>query len=474
MTDTNTATDAGADIGTAADAKTSTDTGAYHHQLPYLTGHFAPAPDEVTAWGLTVRGAVPPELSGRYFRNGHNPGPGQKPTHWFRGAGMLHGVRLSGGRAEWYRNRWVRTPALEGAPLVRDDGTVDLTASVAGTHVIEHAGRILALQEANLPFEVSPQLDTIGAYDFRGRLTTAMTAHPKEDPETGELHFFGYSPLAPYLTYYVADAQGELIRSRVVPGAGPTLMHDFGLTAHHTVWLDLPVVFDAEEHSGIPYRWSDTYRPRIGVMPRGGSAEPVWYEVEAGAMIHVTNAYEDAGRIVVEGPRYDRSSWESSWKWWTGAPGHPPVPDVGSMRHRWVLDPVTGTAREERLDSLVTEFATINEALTGSAHRYTYTVAFPGAGLERYALVKYDALTGQRQIADAGPGRMYGEPYFVPAAEGTAEDDGYLMTLVSDLARDASELLILSARDITRPPVAAVELPRRVPTGIHGSWIPDA
>ncbi|MBM7169651.1 carotenoid oxygenase family protein [Streptomyces sp. G44] len=152
----------------------------------------------------------------------------------------------------------------------------------------------------------------------------------------------------------------------------------------------------------------------------------------------------------MEGPRCDRSSWESSRKWSSGAPGHPPVPGVGSMRHRWTLDPATGTAREERLDSLVTECATINAASTGSAQRHTYAVAFPGAGLERYALVKYDALAGQRQIADAGPGRTYGEPCFVPAAGG-AEDDGSLMTLVSDLARDACELLVLDARDITRP-----------------------
>ncbi|QEU96122.1 carotenoid oxygenase family protein [Streptomyces kanamyceticus] len=444
-------------------------------QVPYLSGHFTPVPGEITARDLTVRGAIPPELSGRYFRNGHNPKPGDTPTHWFRGAGMLHGIRIDGGRAEWYRNRWVRTPALDGAPMLRDDGSVDLTASIAGTHVIEHAGRILALQEANLPFEMSPDLNTIGAYDFRGRLTTAMTAHPKEDPATGELHFFGYSAIPPYLTYYVADAKGELTHSQIVPGAGPTLMHDFGLTPRYTVWLDLPVVFDPAEPSGIPYRWSDTHRPRIGVLPRGGGVEPMWFEVEAGAMIHVTNAYEDArGRVVVEGPRYDRSSWESSWKWWTGAPGHPAVPAIGSMRHRWILDPASGTVREEPLDSLVTEFATINEALTGAAHRYTYTVAFPGAGLERYALVKYDATTGERQIADAGPGRMYGEPYFVPAAQGAAEDDGYLLTLVGDLARDSSELLVLDAKDITRPPIAAVELPRRVPAGIHGSWIPDA
>ncbi|MER5213125.1 carotenoid oxygenase family protein [Streptomyces sp. NPDC002838] len=457
MTDRPT-TDPTADIGTK----------------PYIAGHYTPVADEITEVDLKVRGTLPPELTGRYFRNGHNPRPGDVPTHWFRGSGMLHGVRLEEGRASWYRNRWVRTPALDGAPYLREDGSVDLTASIAGTHVVEHAGRILALQEANLPFEVTPELDTVGAYDFKGRLTTAMTAHPREDPETGELHFFGYSPFPPYLTYYVASAAGEIVRGEVIQGAGPSLMHDFGLTRRHVVWLDLPVVFDPAEHSGIPYRWSDSYTPRIGVMPRTGPAEVTWYEVEPGAMIHVSGAYEDEqGRIVVEGPRYDRAAWTTSWKWWVGAPGHVSEPLIGALPHRWILDPATGTAREEDLDSLVTEFPTINDAVLGTRHRYSYAIAFPGAGLGEHALVKYDHRGGTRQVAPAGPGRLPGEAVFVPAAGGRAEDDGYLLTIVSDLAEDSSELLVLDAGDITAPPIAAVELPRRVPGGIHGSWIPD-
>ncbi|MBB5959498.1 carotenoid cleavage dioxygenase [Saccharothrix tamanrassetensis] len=434
---------------------------------PYLEGHYTPVPDEATATGLTVRGSLPAELRGRYLRNGHNPKPGVTPSHWFKGSGMVHGVRLVDGRAEWYRNRWVRTPALDG------DTSHDLKASVAGTHVIGHAGRILALQEANLPYELTPELDTVGAFDFHGKLTTAMTAHPKEDPATGELHFFSYSPFPPHLIYYVSSTAGEISRVEVVDGAGPSLMHDFGLTENHVVWLDLPVVFDPAEQSGIPYRWSDDYRPRIGVMPRVGAPEVTWFEVEPGALLHVGNAYEDAqGRVVVEGPRYDRAAWETSWKWWVGAPGHGPEPLTGAVSHRWTLDVASGTAREEMLDVLTTEFPTINEDLLGRATRFGYAVAFPGSGHEGYSIVKYDNVSGSRQLAPMGERRMPGEAVFVPSGQG--EDEGYLLTIVSDLARDTSELLVLDATDIRRDPVAVVELPRRVPAGIHGSWIPDS
>ncbi|MEV6524472.1 carotenoid oxygenase family protein [Longispora sp. NPDC051575] len=441
---------------------------------PYLTGHYEPVVDEVTAHGLTVRGTLPPELSGRYFRNGHNPLPGVVPPHWFKGSGMVHGLRLSDGRAEWYRNRWVRTPALDGVPYIGADGVPNLASSGAATNVIGHGGRILALQEANLPFELTPELDTVGVHDFGGRLRTAMTAHPKEDPVTGELHFFGYGPFPPHLTYHVADAAGNLIRTEVIDGAGPSLMHDFGLTANHVIWLDLPVVFDHAEQSGIPYRWSDSYTPRIGIMPRTGPARVQWFEVGPGALLHVANAYEDAaGRIVLDGPRYDRSAWETSWKWWVGAPGHGVEPGVGSVGHRWTFDLTAGTVREEATDDLVTEFPAINEGLLGHAHRYGYAVAFPGAGLTEYHIAKFDLETGARQLLPIGRDRMPGEAVFVPAAGATAEDDGYLLTLVSDLARDTSELLVLDAGDLSAAPVAVVELPRRVPAGIHGSWIAD-
>ncbi|MGW8378916.1 carotenoid oxygenase family protein [Streptomyces sp. ODS28] len=443
---------------------------------PYLSGHYTPVPDESTATDLPVTGALPPELSGHYLRNGHNPKPGITPSHWFKGSGMLHGIRIAGGRAQWYRNRWVKTPALDGAPLVREDGSMDLTASVAGTHIIEHGGRLLALQEANLPWEVTPELETVGPFDFHGRLTSAMTAHPKEDPRTGDLHFFGYSPFPPYLTYYVATPAGDIVREQVVPGGTPTLMHDFAITATKAVFLDAPVVFDAAEQSGIPYRWHDDHPARIGVMDRLGPAdrtpEITWIPVAQKTLLHVTNAYDAPdGTVVLEGPAYDRSSWETSWKWWTGAPGHPLAPVTGATATRWVLDPRTRSAREEPLDDLSTDFPTINEGFTGRSSAISYSVAFPGAGLEEFALVKLDTASGERRVYEAGPGRHAGEAVFVPAAQATAEDEGYLLSIVSDLRANASQLLVLDARNLT--PVAEVHLPRRVPSGIHGSWIPD-
>ncbi|MFJ6718444.1 carotenoid oxygenase family protein [Streptomyces sp. NPDC091259] len=442
---------------------------------PYLTGHYTPAVDEITATGLTVEGVLPPELTGRLIRNSHNPKPGVTPTHWFKGSGMVHGIRLRDGRAEWYRNRWVRTPALDGAPYMTDRGP-DLTAATAGTHVIEHAGRLLALSEANFPVELTRDLDTVGPHDFDGKLRSAMTAHPKTDPLTGELHFFGSSPFPPYLMYYVADGAGRITHGFEVPGATASLKHDFALTRHHVVFVEGTVTFDPTERSGIPYGWNDDQPARIGVMPRGphGAAGIRWFPIEPGNMLHAANAYEDAqGRIVLEGPTVDREGFRLSWNWWVGAPDRGSEPNTRSLTRRWTIDLAAGSVAEQTVDDLAVEFPTLNEDFLGAEHRYQYAVSFPDRyGFGGYGIVKYDRVTGARRVHEAGDARLPSEAVFVPAAGATREDDGYLLTVVSDLKQDSSRLLVLDASGLD--PIAAVQLPRRVTAGIHGSWIPDA
>lgn len=229
-----------------------------------------------------------------------------------------------------------------------------------------------------------------------------------------------YSPFPPHLIYYTASPAGHITRAEVIADAGPSLMHDFAITTEHVLFFDLPVVFNPAEQSGIPYRWSDSYQPRIGVLPRTGPAVVQWFEVEPSALLHSANAYVDeAGRIVLDGPRYDRTSWESTWKWWVGAPGYCPVPGVGMTGYRWVLDPATGKATEEMTDDLVTEFPTIDNRLVGLPNRHSYALAFPGSGRSDWAVVKYDHKTGQRRVAELGSDRLPGEPYFVPADGGT-------------------------------------------------------
>jgi carotenoid cleavage dioxygenase-like enzyme len=167
----------------------------------WLQGNFAPVQDEVTAFDLPVRGRIPSELNGLYVRNGSNPQHADSP-HWFFGDGMVHGVKLENGKAAWYRNRYVRTPYYERGVGFGDG----LGLPTGGNHqanvsCVWHGGRLLVSGEVGAPYQIDTNdLSTVGVHDFAGAIKTSFTAHPKIDPETGNLHFFGYWFLPPYLT----------------------------------------------------------------------------------------------------------------------------------------------------------------------------------------------------------------------------------------------------------------------------------
>src|SRR5688572_16851702 len=138
----------------------------------YLEGNFAPVTEEVTAFDLPVEGSIPDELRGLFVRNGPNPAvPPEGAYHWFVGDGMVHGVALQDGRALWYRNRWIRTEALaaatgQAAPAGPPDITIaDIELSPGNTHVLAHAGMLMAMCEVSLPIRLGPELETIGRHD---------------------------------------------------------------------------------------------------------------------------------------------------------------------------------------------------------------------------------------------------------------------------------------------------------------------
>lgn len=458
----------------------------------HITGHLAPVPDEIEALDLPVEGALPAELVGRLLRNGPNPLPGAPSKHWFVGHGMVHGIRLDGGRAKWYRNRWVRTKAFDaqttGLTTFGPDGQIDLAAVEANTSVIAHAGKILTLIESGLPYAMSPELDTVGVTDFDGRLATAMTAHPKADPVTGELHFFGYGVTPPFLTYHKLSAAGELVTSAAIDVPGPTMMHDFAITDQHAVFLDLPMTLNLKRlGEAMPFDWDDSYGARIGIMPLDRPGEVRWYDVEPFFAFHVGNAHTDAeGRVVLDAARYSSADAGAAWRGIgnprtaMGLPGHPDpegpaasAANSGLARlYRWVLDPATGKVTETSMDDRGIEFPTIDDDRIGRFARYRYAVS--GGGPLSTSIVKLDADAGVIAEHQLGPDVVASEAVFVPSSSAhRGEDDGWLLSVASRRDGGGSKLLVLDATDIGGKPVASVTLPRRVPTGFHGSWITD-
>ncbi|OBG18623.1 9-cis-epoxycarotenoid dioxygenase [Mycolicibacterium celeriflavum] len=427
----------------------------------FRRGNYAPVADELTEYDLPVHGAIPPELDGWYLRNG--PNPRQATAHWFTGDGMIHGVRIEGGRAKWYRNRWVRTDSfISEFPLYNADGTRNLRASVANTHVVNHAGRTLALVESSLPYEITNELETLGAYDFGGKLVDSMTAHPKICPTTGELHFFGYGNIfAPHVTYHRADATGELTVNRPLDVPALTMMHDFALTASYVVFMDLPIVFDLDiamkAESDMPYRWDDDYGARLGLLRRDDPfGEVRWFEIDPCYVFHVANAYDSEDSVVLQAVRYPEL--------WRGTGGF----EADGVLWSWTIDPATGTVTERQFDDRAVEFPRIDDRLATLPARYA--IAVGDGRLVRYELSTGAAVEHTFGTAEAPGGP--GEAVFVPSTFGPAdESSGWYLGYVYDSVRDGSDLVIIDASDFSGPPVARIELPQRVPYGFHGNWI---
>jgi carotenoid cleavage dioxygenase len=450
---------------------------------PFLEGNFAPVHSEIIDDELTVIGSLPSDLSGMFVRNGPNPQfPPIGQYHWFDGDGMLHGVRIKDGKAS-YLNRYVQT---RGFKTERDEGRAIWTGilgpsgpdnpygsfkNVANTALTWHAGKFLALWEGGAPHAIQlPSLETVGEYTYNGKLECSFTAHPKIDPVTGEMMFIGYSMFArPFLQYSIVSPEGELLRTVPIDLPVGVMMHDFAITEHYTIFMDLPVTFRLERmQRGEPgLMFEPTRASRFGILPRHGDNSSIrWFESPACYVFHTLNAYESDDEVVLVACRMNSTTVLMS--------DQTPIETEGDIArlYRWRFNLNTGTVREELLDERASEFPRVNEQLLGRPMRYGYAALFCAPPMPLIeGLIKYDFSNGNSQTHEFGAGRYGGEAVFVPRPGATAEDDGWLMTFVHDEGSGMSELVVVNAQDVTASPVARVIIPQRVPYGFHGAWV---
>ncbi|MBW4651411.1 MAG: carotenoid oxygenase family protein [Kastovskya adunca ATA6-11-RM4] len=449
---------------------------------PFLSGNFAPMRSEITESSLKVIGQLPPDLSGWFVRNGPNPQfPPQGRYHWFDGDGMLHGVQISDGKAQ-YRNRYIET---RGYKLEREAGEAIWTGlleppkrdnphgpskNVANTALVWHDGRLLALWEGGAPHEIKlPGLETVGSYNYNGQLTSAFTAHPKVDALSGEMMFFGYSFFqSPYLHYSIVSATGELLRTVPIDLPVGVMMHDFAITEHYTVFMDLPLTFRPERmQRGEPVLQFEASRPsRFGILPRHGDNSRIrWFEAPACYVFHTLNAYEEGEEVVLVACRMNSTTV-------LAASEHGEAGGDTPYLHRWRFNLTTGEVKEEALSTMASDFPRINEQYMGRPTRYGYTSQMGGKDVPLVeGLIKHDLVNGGAEVHKFGNGRYGGEGVFVPRSGATEEDDGWLLSFVHDEIEETSELVVVSAKEMSTEPVARIIMPQRVPYGFHGAWI---
>jgi carotenoid cleavage dioxygenase-like enzyme len=440
----------------------------------YLEGNYAPVSDEVTACDLPVIGGLPEQLNGRYLRNGPNPWSVDDPDkhHWFVGAGMVHGVRLREGRAEWYRNRWVGSSALSEHRGQPDIPGPNWNANPGGpnTNVGGFAGTTWAMVEAGgTPVELTYDLETVGRNDFFGTLPGAFTAHPKVDADTGEMHAMVYAlpQWLDHVQYVVVAADGKVRRTVDIPLPAPTMLHDMSLTQRYAVVYDFPCRLDIPMamEGRFPFSWQPDTGSRIGLLPReGDAADIIWVDVPECYAFHPMNAYDAPdGSVVIDLCVYDRMF---------DVHRNGPFQDNLARLERWVVNPTARTASVTVIDDTPQEFPRHRGRLTAKPYRYGYCASVSQTD-PNWPTIKHDLETGQRWTYDHGPGRGAGEPVFVGRDGGTAEDDGWLITFVHDVPAGKAELVVIDAQDLPRGPVARVLLPQRVPYGFHGNWVSD-
>ena len=460
---------------------------------PYLNGAWTPQHEELTATDLDViEGTIPPDIDGIYLRNTENQL--HQPLgryHPFDGDGMIHQIDFHGGRAS-SRNRWVRTRCFgaeqtaggslwgglmdpPGTSLRPGFGAHGGLKDSSSTDIVVHAGQAIStFYQCGEGYVLDPAtLDQFGVAPWVP--LDGISAHPKVDQRTGELLFFNYSKHAPYMHYGVVDAQGLLAHYIPVPLPGPRLPHDMAFSEHWSIVNDLPLFWDADllkrgihaarMHDGVP--------ARFGLIPRHGQPEQIrWFEAAPTYILHFLNAYEDGDEVVMDAYFQDN-------------PQPPPLPNAdgyGHMMayvdehsfqprlHRWRFNLTDGSTREERLDDRVLEFGTIDSRVAGRKHRYVYsTTSKPGWFLFN-GFVKHDLETGATSELMLAEGRYASEAPFAPRVGGVVEDDGYLVSFVTDENSGTSECILIDAQDLAAGPVCRIALPHKISSGTHSCW----
>ena len=454
---------------------------------PYLTGNFAPIGSEDDFADLKIKGEIPKWLHGSYYRNGPNPQfePRDPNHHWFAGDGMIHAFHIADGKAS-YLNRYVHTNKYVvekkagrsvfgtfGNPMTTDPEFVGQDSGVGNTNIVWHGNRLLALEEGHNPFEMDPvTLESRGYRDYAGK-AMRFTAHPKMDPETGEMVFFGYSAgpgfFSDQVGFGVADKTGKITRLDMFKAPFCSMIHDFFVTRNYAMFPVLPLTGDlTRAMNGKPaFAWEPDKGSHIGVLRRDAPIETMqWFTTDACYVFHPMNMWEDGDKIYADVMQYENAPLFPNAD---GSPGK----QAGARLARWTFDlsGKTNTVKREYIDDMKGEFPRLDERRAGLSYHHGYFAADSQGGNKVLfdSIAHIDFKTGKKIVHTFEDG-FPGEPVFVPRSANAPEGDGWLVATVYRPGDDRSDLAVFDAGDISKGPIGLAELPRRIPFGFHGNW----
>lgn len=445
---------------------------------------------EADVYDCEVVGEIPAELQGGYFRTGGDRlYPSLDDDIILNGDGLVSAFWFEDGHVS-FRSRFVATERMKAEKAARrrlygtyrnkftDDPSVSNLPqrdNTGNTNAFAHHGELFMLREDSRPYRVDPAtLETIGEGRFDGLKSTALTAHPKIDPVTGEWWSYGVFAGGEPTTdasLHVFDRAGKLIREQWFYTPYPGLCHDWGITREHIILPIMPLVASEARlrAGGAYYEYDPDLTGKWGVMPRDGdpARDMRWFDVP-GVMGHVMNAYSEGSVIVIDVP----ISPGNCFSFFADKHGRlPELPETITQITRVMIDlakPDADAVSLHPLAGALGDMPKIDDRLAMQRYRYGYFALrdFPNMGI---AQIDWDTGTFVSHAFEAGAAQ---EPLFVPRAPDSAEGDGFILTVVDRLAERRADLVILDGRDISRPPLATIKLPFALPMAFHGSWIP--
>ena len=463
-----------------------------------FTGYNAPSRVEADIFDLEIEGELPSDLNGDWYRMTPDPQfpPRLGDDIYLSGDGMISMFRFEDGHVD-YKSRYVRTErflaerkarrGLFGAYRNRftDEASVEgLDRTVANTSPIWHAGRLFATKEDGLPYEIDPDtLETRGRYDWDGQLRTkTVSAHPKIDPVTGELLFYGYEASGDAsrdMSFCVADAEGRLISEEWFEAPYAGMVHDFAVTEDYVVFPIFPTIVELKRLKAGGLHWmSDISQDAwFGVIPRKGHARDLrWFRRPGGQMFHVINAWNEGERIMVD----LCPSEMNSFPFIPDVSGAPYDPQRSSgMPSRWTLDlSRNDDSIDERVIGQVPgDVPRIDDRRAGRRYRQAYMgmvdprramrMSGPvGAGFNMVG--RLDVETGETDAWYGADDDSFQEPQFIPT--GAGELDGYVVSVVERHSENRSDVGLFRAGRIAEGPLAILRMPLRLRGAVHGCW----
>jgi all-trans-8'-apo-beta-carotenal 15,15'-oxygenase len=446
---------------------------------------------------LRIEGNVPVDIEGTLYRNGIGRVErfGERYGHWFDGDGAVSAVRLVAGQAsgavKLVRTRGLLREERAGRPLFGGYNTsvrrpirelfLGDRKNPGNTSVLLWKGRLFALCEAGLPFEVDrADLETLGECDL-GVIARAFSAHPHEVPQRKAFYNFGLAKNGPKATVetYELPYEGSARTLVAFDIPGPTLIHDFAATERHLVFTIAPFTMSLWKALFLRRgamdagRWRPQDGTEIVVVPIDDPSKMFRVKVDAFYGEHVANAFEDKDALVFDFTRYDDIHGMERYvgKLLAGAVEQP----LGSTIARCIVDAKTRRVRFEERFAAACELPRVSPRVDARAHRFMYLTGFGSEEASRRtpfdAIVKLDVERGSATRWSPGASQFVSEAVLVPKAEGATEDDGYLLTMVYDARTDHSHLAILDAKDLAAPPLARAFFDHAIPPGFHGQWV---